>query len=130
MSHSSLARRLFLWVGIFTGCRVFRSLCYTRGNKNALNSIESGLLGDKIEMRRRLEREWSSFFPQIEPRAASENVKLCSRPNVTQNRNKRLLAAWRAINSTRSRISSLNVFHFLLYRRSSIFQDIYFLYLI
>ena len=126
----SLARCLFLWVRIFTGFRVFRSLCYARGNKNALNSSESRLLGDKIEMRRRLERERSSFFPQIEPRAASEKVKLYSRPNVTQNRNKRLLAVWRAINSTRNRISSLNVFHFLLYRRSSIFQDIYFLYLL
>ena len=61
-----------LWVGIFTGCRVFRSLCYARGNKNALNSIESRFLGDKIEMRRKLERERSSFFPQIEPRSASE----------------------------------------------------------
>ena len=53
---SSLLRDAFLlWVGIFTGCRVFRSLCYARGNKNALNSIESGLLEDKTEMRRRLE---------------------------------------------------------------------------
>jgi len=130
VSLFSLARRLFLWVGISTGGRVFRSLCYTRGNKNALKGIESGLLGGKREMRRRLERERSSFFPQIEPRAASENVKLCSRPYVTQNINKRLLAVWRAINFTRNRISSLNVFHFLLYRRSSIFQDIYFLYLI
>ena len=60
--------------------------------KNALNSNESRLLGDKIEMRRRLERERSSFFPQIEPRAASEKVKLYSRPNVTQNRNRGLLA--------------------------------------
>ena len=75
MSLSSLARRLFLWVGIFTGGRVLRSLCYARGNKNALNSGESGLLGDKIEMRRRLERERSSLFPQIKPRAASEKVK-------------------------------------------------------
>ena len=29
----SLARCLFLWVRIFTGFRVFRSLCYARGNK-------------------------------------------------------------------------------------------------
>ena len=77
---------------IFTGGRVFRSLCYARGNKNALNRGESRLLGDKIEMRRRLQSERSSFFPQIEPRAASEKVKLYSRPNATQNRNKRLLA--------------------------------------
>ena len=31
------------------------------------------------------------------------------------------------INSTRNRIYSLKVFNFLLYRRSSILQDIYFL---
>ena len=35
-----------------------------------------------------------------------------------------------AIISTPNRIYSLKVFHFLLYRRSSILQDIYFLYLI
>ena len=33
-----------------------------------------------------------------------------------------------AIKSTEKRISSLKVFHVLLYRRSSVFQDIYFLY--
>ena len=36
----------------------------------------------------------------------------------------------KAIISTPNRIYSLKVFHFLLYRRSSILQDIYFLYLI
>ena len=43
-----------------------------------------------------------------------------------------LLGDWirneEAINSTRNRISSLKVFHVLLYRRSSILQDIYFLH--
>ena len=34
------------------------------------------------------------------------------------------------LNSTRNRISTLNVFHVLLYRRSSNLQDIYFLYCI
>jgi len=33
-----------------------------------------------------------------------------------------------SINSTRNRISLLKVFHSLLYQRSSIHQDIYFLY--
>ena len=40
----------------------------------------------------------------------------------------RPLVILEAIHSTRNRISSLNVFQFLLYRRSSIFQDDYFLY--
>ena len=40
-----------LWARIFTGGRVFRSLCYARGNNNALNNVESGLLGDKIRIR-------------------------------------------------------------------------------
>ena len=117
-----------LWVGIFTGCSVFRSLWYARENKNALNLSESRLLGDKLEMRRRLDRERPSFFPQIEPRAGSEKVKLCSRRNVTPKRNKRFLVVWMAINSKQNRISLLKVFYFLLYRRWSIFQDIYFLY--
>ena len=33
-----------------------------------------------------------------------------------------------AINSTQNRIYSLKAFHFLLYRRSSILQEIYFLF--
>ena len=37
-----------LCVGIFIGGRVFRSLCYARGNNNALNNVESRLLGDNI----------------------------------------------------------------------------------
>ena len=46
---SSLPRDAFLsWAGIFTGGRVFRSLCFARGNNNALNNVESGLLGDKV----------------------------------------------------------------------------------
>ena len=79
-------------------------------------------------MRRRLDRERSSFFPQNHVRLMSEKVKSFSRPTVTQKKNKRLVAAQEAINSTRNRISSLIFFQYLLYRRSSILQDIYFLH--
>ena len=46
----------------------------------------------------------------LEPGAASEKVKLCSRPTVTQGKNKRLLAVKETINSTRNWISSLKSF--------------------
>ena len=46
--------------------------------------------------------------------------KFSSRPTVAQMRNNRLFAVYQAINSTRNRIPSLKVFHFLLCWRSSI----------
>ena len=79
-------------------------------------------------MRRRLDRKRSSFLPKGYARRATEKVKLCSRPTVSQKKNKRLFTVKEAINSARNRISSLKDFQFLLYRRSSILQDIYFLY--
>ena len=74
-------------------------------NKNAvISSIESRLLGDKIRNKEAI-RRGAVFLLFSEPHAAREKVKLCCRPTVTQNKNKRLLAVQEAINSTRSRIS-------------------------
>ena len=56
----------------------------------ALRSVESRLLGDKI-------RNEEAIRPRVVvllsygPRLASKKVKLCSRPTVTQKKNKRLL---------------------------------------
>ena len=62
---SPLPRDSFLlWAGIFTGGRVFRSLCYARGNNNALNNVESGLLGDKMRNNEAIRPRAVVFFPR------------------------------------------------------------------
>ena len=81
-------------------------------NKNALISVESRPLGDRIRNNEAI-RPRAIVLLSSEPRAASEKVKLCSRPTVTK-RKIRLLAVQEAINSTRNRISSLKVFQFLV----------------
>ena len=60
-------------------------------------------------------------------------LKMCTYDEIEERSYESLLLGdWirneEAINSTRNRISSLKVFHVLLYRRSSILQDIYFLH--
>ena len=61
-------------------------------NKNALSSVESGLLGDKIIGNEEVIRPQAVILLSSEPHAPSEKVKLCSRPTVTQKKNKRLLS--------------------------------------
>ena len=76
-------------------------------NKNALSSVESHLLGDNIRNEE-----------AIRPGA----VILLS----SKRKSKMMLSI--NCDSEENRISSLKVFQFLLCRRSSILQDIYFLY--
>ena len=56
-------------------------------NKNALSSVESCLLGGKIRNKEAI-RLPAVVLLSFEPRAASEKVKLGSRPTVTQKKNK------------------------------------------
>jgi len=60
-------------------------------------------------------------------------LKMCTYDEIEERSYKSLLLRnWirneEAINSTQNRIFSLKVFHVLLYRRSSVLQDIYFLH--
>ena len=67
------------------------------------------MLGDKIRNEEAI-RPRAVVLLSLKPGAASEKVKLCSRPTVTQGKNKRLLAVKETINSTRNWISSLKSF--------------------
>ena len=60
-------------------------------NKNALKSIESRLLEDKIRNEEVI-RPRAVILLSSEPCAGSEKVKSCSRPTMTQKKNKRLFA--------------------------------------
>ena len=53
-----------------------------RLNKNALSSVESRLLGDKIRNEEAI-RPRAVVLLSSEPRGASEKVELCSPPTVT-----------------------------------------------
>ena len=53
-----------------------------RLNKNALSSVESRLLGDKIRNEEAI-RPRAVVLLFSEPRGASEKVELCSPPTVT-----------------------------------------------
>ena len=59
--------------------------------QNAVSSVKSRLLGDRIRNEEAI-RPRAVVLLSSEPGAASEKVKLCSRPTVTQEKNKRLLA--------------------------------------
>ena len=61
-------------------------------NKNVLSGVESHLLGDKIIRHEEVIRPLAVVLLSSEPHAVSEKVKLCSRPTVTQKKNKRLLS--------------------------------------
>ena len=61
-------------------------------NKKALSSVESCVLGDKIIGHEEVIRPLVVVLLSSEPHAVSEKVKLCSRPAVTQKKNKRPLS--------------------------------------
>ena len=58
------------------------------------------MLGDKIRNEEAI-RPRTVVLLSSQARAASEKVKVCFRPAVSQKKNKRLLAVYGAINSTR-----------------------------
>ena len=62
------------------------SRAHIKINKNALSS-ESRLLGEKIRNEEAIKRQ-AVILLSSEPCAASEKVKLCSQPTVTQKKNK------------------------------------------
>ena len=98
----------------------------THCDKNALISCTSRLLGEKIRIEEAV-RPRTVVFLSSESRAASGKVKLCSQPTVTQEKNKTARDLRSDYFYTKQDFLA-KFFQFLLYRRSSILQGIYFLY--